>query len=220
MLAGKPPYDAKTASTFSIYKKIDSEPLAELSNFELNAIVQKATAKDKSKRFSNCTDFLNSFGNEETIIEQPKPELPVPPPIPQPEPKPEPLPQSNPPATSNEVESLSWFGYFIKSFKNYANFKGRARRKEFWSFFLFHLIFTLFAFLIGGFGGGSDETAIIGLMIYTIASLLPYFAVSVRRIHDTGKSGWFILIPYYNIYLYVIKGEKEKNKYGQNPKGQ
>ncbi len=73
MLTGKPPYDANTTSTFAIYKKIDTEPLAELNNKELNAIVQKATAKDKKQRFAGCSEFKKSllFNNEAetTLIE-------------------------------------------------------------------------------------------------------------------------------------------------------
>ena len=54
--------------------------------------------------------------------------------------------------------------------------------------------------------------------IYSLAVLVPSIAVAIRRMHDIGKSGWFILIPFYNLYLFSIEGEKGTNEYGPNPK--
>ena len=54
--------------------------------------------------------------------------------------------------------------------------------------------------------------------IYTLAVLIPSIAVGVRRMHDVGKSGWFLLIPIYNFILAVSEGEKGDNKYGPDPK--
>ena len=55
-------------------------------------------------------------------------------------------------------------------------------------------------------------------LIYTLGILLPSIAVAVRRMHDVGKSGWYILIPIYNFILSVTEGDKGKNKYGTDPK--
>ena len=54
--------------------------------------------------------------------------------------------------------------------------------------------------------------------IYSLALLLPGICVAIRRMHDVGKSGWFILIPFYNLYLLCTESEKGVNKYGPNPK--
>lgn len=97
--------------------------------------------------------------------------------------------------------------------KNYANFQGRVRRKEFWMFFLFNALISFALNIIGGMIGAE----IIG-MIYSLAVLLPGIGLGVRRMHDVGKSGWFILIPIYNLVLAVTEGERKTNQYGPDPK--
>lgn len=105
--------------------------------------------------------------------------------------------------------------YYLKVLQNYANFKGRARRAEYWYFFLFNMIAS---FLIGIIGGLMDFELLSNL--YSLAVLLPSLAVGVRRMHDVGKSGWFILIPIYNLILAVTEGDAGENEYGPDPKGQ
>ncbi|WP_125718212.1 DUF805 domain-containing protein [Flavobacterium ustbae] len=109
-------------------------------------------------------------------------------------------------------------------FENYANFDGRARRKEYW---MFVLSFYLIIFCIAFIGGASEAisstlsgvmTALLGLLY--LGLIIPMIAVSVRRVHDTGKNGWFVLIPYYNLYLMVIKGDVGSNAYGPDPKNE
>jgi len=103
--------------------------------------------------------------------------------------------------------------YYFKVLQNYATFSGRARRKEYWMFVLFN---TIFAF---GFGFVCGLIGVPDLAnLYTLAILLPSIAVGVRRMHDVGKSGWFLLIPIYNFILAVTEGEKGENQYGQDPK--
>jgi uncharacterized membrane protein YhaH (DUF805 family) len=103
--------------------------------------------------------------------------------------------------------------YYLDVLKNYAKFDGRARRKEYWMFFLFNLIISLVVSFI---------TTLIGIPllanIYSLALLVPSIAVGVRRMHDVGKSGWFILIPIYNLILAVTEGESGENEYGADPK--
>jgi uncharacterized membrane protein YhaH (DUF805 family) len=102
-------------------------------------------------------------------------------------------------------------------FENYANFNGRARRQEYWMFFLVNFII---AFVLGFIAGLiSPKLALIG-NIYSLAVLIPGIAVAVRRVHDVGKSGWFVLIPIYNIILMCTEGEKGPNEYGADPKNQ
>ena len=103
--------------------------------------------------------------------------------------------------------------YYIKAFQNYAIFTGRASRAEYWYFVLFHFIASFcFAFVCGIFG--KLELS----FLYTVIALLPAISVSVRRMHDVGKSGWFCLIPIYNFILAVSEGDKGDNQYGPDPK--
>ena len=97
--------------------------------------------------------------------------------------------------------------------KNYTNFSGRVRRKEYWMFVLFNGIIS-FALSIVGFMIGFEFLG----NLYSLAVLLPALGLAVRRMHDVGKSGWFILIPIYNLILAVTEGERRENKYGPDPK--
>lgn len=82
------------------------------------------------------------------------------------------------------------------SLKKYVDFQGRATRKEFWLF----VVFVYAAAFIGGIIDGLVGTDFIGSLI-VLALILPYLAVAVRRMHDVGKAGWFILVPFYNLIL-------------------
>jgi len=103
--------------------------------------------------------------------------------------------------------------YYLKVLQNYAEFNGRARRSEYWYFALFSTIISLgLTFL-----GGMFNTELLA-NIYSLAVLVPSIAVGIRRMHDVGKSGWFILIPIYNLILACTDGEKGTNQYGPDPK--
>ena len=122
---------------------------------------------------------------------------------------------------------MEWYLKVMRD--NYANFNGRARRKEYWMFTLFFLLFALLAGFVIGILSAVGETvamiAIILAVVWYLAHLVPSLAVTVRRLHDTGKSGWFYLlaiIPYIGgliIFIFtVIEGDKGYNKYGPDPK--
>ena len=105
--------------------------------------------------------------------------------------------------------------YVIDIFtKKYAQFTGRARRAEFWSFYLAIFIGI---FVIGGVGAVIKAPWLVGIVYLGV--LVPYFGVAVRRMHDVGKSGWFFLIPLYNIILCFTEGQHGENEYGPDPKG-
>ena len=121
----------------------------------------------------------------------------------------------------------SLFTYFIEAFtKNYVNFKGRARRKEYWGFTLFYaLIFAILgAFAFTGIG-------VILFLVVFVVTLPPSIALTVRRLHDINLSGWFtlymliMLIPVIgeaiaiiiSIVIGVVQGSAESNKFGENP---
>ena len=93
------------------------------------------------------------------------------------------------------------------SLRNYSNFSGRATRKEFWSFYLFFIVSAIFGGFIDGFMGTDFVGNLIG-----VALLLPYVAVAVRRMHDVNKSGWFILVPIYNLVLFLTSSKYESGE--------
>lgn len=103
--------------------------------------------------------------------------------------------------------------YYLKVLQNYAVFEGRARRSEYWYFVLVNV---LISFGLGFIGGMLGFELLSNL--YSLAVLVPSIAVAVRRMHDVGKSGWFILIPIYNLILAVTEGDKGPNEYGPDPK--
>ena len=103
--------------------------------------------------------------------------------------------------------------YYLKVLQNYATFSGRARRSEYWFFFLFNLIISF----VFGFVFGLMQVPQLAI-IYSLAVLIPSIAVGVRRMHDVGKSGWFLLIPIYNLILAFRDGIKGDNEYGADPK--
>jgi uncharacterized membrane protein YhaH (DUF805 family) len=105
--------------------------------------------------------------------------------------------------------------YYLMVLQNYSKFSGRARRSEYWYFFLFNVIIS---FVLGFIGGLAKMTFIS--TIYTLAVLIPSIAVGVRRMHDVGKSGWFLLIPIYNLILACTDSVKGENEYGADPKAE
>ena len=102
--------------------------------------------------------------------------------------------------------------------KKYAVFKGRARRREFWTFLLVN---ALLSYLLAMFCGIAQsmfytdriDTSLV-LALFYAAVLLPSLAAGVRRMHDVGKSGWYLLVPLYNLYLACIAGDAGENQYG------
>src|SRR5687768_13547231 len=119
--------------------------------------------------------------------------------------------------------------WYVRAMKKYAEFNGRARRKEYWMFVLFQMIFGIVAMIIDGAIGLNVGILPYGYIYvaYTLATLVPSLSVMVRRLHDTNKSGWMffiILIPIIGvIWLLVLlckDSDPGENKYGPNPKGQ
>ena len=104
--------------------------------------------------------------------------------------------------------------YYIHCFKNYATFSGRASRAEYWSFYLINTAISIIPILIVVWGEGRLDEFMIVFPIYSLVSFLPGLAVGVRRMHDVGKSGWFILVPIYNLILALTKGDEGTNEFG------
>ncbi|MBT3425954.1 MAG: DUF805 domain-containing protein [Gammaproteobacteria bacterium] len=117
--------------------------------------------------------------------------------------------------------------WYIEVLKKYAVFSGRARRKEYWFFVLFNVIISLVLTVIDAAMGTYDETVGTGILsgVYLLAIFIPSLAVAVRRLHDTGRSGWWnliILIPLIGIIVLIVflclDGNAEENEYGASPK--
>jgi uncharacterized membrane protein YhaH (DUF805 family) len=111
--------------------------------------------------------------------------------------------------------------WYIDVLKKYAVFDGRARRTEYWMFALFNLIVALVLSLIDRVTGHQ----ILGTL-YLLAVLLPSIGVGIRRLHDTGRSGWWLLLGFIPligaivlIVFMVQDSQPGTNQYGPNPKG-
>jgi uncharacterized membrane protein YhaH (DUF805 family) len=120
--------------------------------------------------------------------------------------------------------------------RKYAQFTGRARRSEFWMFWLLLVIIeVVFTVLIGAMGGSmtpgqmphGPAMALFGVYgLVMLGLLIPSLAVSFRRLHDTNRSAWWLLIaliPFLGalalLVFYVLPGTAGPNKFGPDPKG-
>lgn len=117
--------------------------------------------------------------------------------------------------------------WYVEVLKKYAVFSGRSRRKEYWLFVLFNVIFTFVLGFIDGLAGLVDSTSGYGPLggLYTLAILIPSIAVGVRRLHDTDRSGWWLLIalvPLIGALVLLVflasDSQAGSNRYGLNPK--
>lgn len=123
---------------------------------------------------------------------------------------------------------VDWFKKVVK--ENYANFDGRARRSEYWYFVLANFLLVLSISIAGGIVVGLlnlESLSFIFGGLYALVSLgliIPSLAVAVRRLHDVGRSGWFLLIALIPLaglvllYFYVQDSEPGTNQWGPNPK--
>jgi len=108
--------------------------------------------------------------------------------------------------------------WFLKVLKKYAVFSGRARRTEYWMFYLIVMLIALILGIIAGLLPSLAKNLNVIVNIYQLAIVVPSLAVGVRRMHDINKSGWFLLIPLYNLVLLVRPGDTGDNQYGPDPK--
>jgi len=117
--------------------------------------------------------------------------------------------------------------WYLGVLKKYAVFDGRARRKEYWFFFLFTIIVSVILAIIDNLTGTYSAQAHLGLLggLYALGTLLPGIGVTIRRLHDTGRTGWWILIALVPIVggiilliFMVLDGNPGENKYGPDPK--
>ena len=117
--------------------------------------------------------------------------------------------------------------WYLGVLKNYADFDGRARRKEYWYFTLFNFLAFFALTIIDNIIGSFNTDVGIGLLggVYSLTVFIPAIAVSVRRLHDTDRSGWWLLIeliPFIGALVFfifmVLDSQASDNQYGPNPK--
>lgn len=133
-----------------------------------------------------------------------------------------------------EEPPQSFGGAVKKCFKRYADFNGRAVRREFWYFALFVwcinlVLFCLVYYFDSNYNITSGRDIAAGLvfviLFFSLATLLPMLSAGTRRLHDTGRSGWFqllYLVPYVGIlivWILLAKAGEGDNKYGKDPEG-
>lgn len=180
----------------------------------------------------SSNQYCGSCG-QPLLINDPRPAPPILPPYQYQYPTPY-LPYLNP------VPAESAFALYLGCFKKYAQFQGRARRSEYWYFGLIHLLAVLVLALVGvvamvsnsGRPGIGNLIAMVIAGIYFLVGIIPGLAVLSRRLHDTGRSGkWIILfviggiIPIVNLVITIVQivftaqdSQPGPNQYGQSPK--
>ncbi len=118
--------------------------------------------------------------------------------------------------------------WYLMVLKNYAGFSGRARRKEYWFFVLINFLITIALAFVDGIVGTFDPQTGFGALsvIYGLAVFIPYLAVTVRRLHDTSRTGWWILIVFLPLIGAIVllvfmflDSTSGTNEYGPDPKG-
>jgi len=117
--------------------------------------------------------------------------------------------------------------WYLAVLKKYAEFSGRARRQEYWMFFLVNIIISIILAVIDKMAGSFSEAAGMGVLggLYSLAILIPSIAVSMRRLHDTDRSGWWLLIGLIPVIgaivliVFLVQDSKlGPNRFGPNPK--
>jgi len=121
--------------------------------------------------------------------------------------------------------------WYKKVLNQYVDFEGRARRTEYWMFTLVDKLIMIPLYIIVVIESESENSLLLSvglgliMLLYALATLVPSLAVGVRRLHDTGKSGWMLLIGLIPIIggiwllvLFVTEGDKGENQYGLDPK--
>lgn len=117
--------------------------------------------------------------------------------------------------------------WYVSVLKKYAVFSGRARRKEYWMFALINTLISILLLVVDISIGTFSRDLGLGLLngLYGLAILVPAIAVGVRRLHDTGRTGWWVFLalipcvgPIVLIVFMVMEGDPDSNAYGPSPK--
>jgi len=128
---------------------------------------------------------------------------------------------------SRKTKKGDIMNWYLAALKNYVGFSGRARRKEYWMLTLFNMIFAIIAVILDNVLGIAMKETVYGPLygLYVLIIFMPSMAVSVRRLHDVGKSGWMLLIALiplvgaiWLLVLMITDSNPGENQYGSNPK--
>lgn len=131
--------------------------------------------------------------------------------------QPQPMSGAAPQANGDESSFTLWY---INPMKKYADFSGRAQRKEYWMFVWYNFLVAFgLGFMLGIFSGVLHTDLSALSLLYSLGTLLPSIAVGIRRMHDTDHSGWWIICPFVNLYFCCIDGQPHQNRFGADPKG-
>ncbi len=109
--------------------------------------------------------------------------------------------------------------HFIDAFKKYADFSGRVTRTQYWMFVLFYIIIYIALVVIDAV----LQTFVLGL-IFSLVLFIPSISIGARRLHDTGRTGWWqliYLIPligFIVMIVFLVQDSNDENQYGPNPK--
>jgi uncharacterized membrane protein YhaH (DUF805 family) len=118
--------------------------------------------------------------------------------------------------------------WYLEALRKYATFTGRARRKEFWFFQLFVLLIVMVLSLADRMLGMLDDETGFGPLsgLFSLAMFIPSLAVSVRRLHDTDRTGWWALLYFVPLLgflvllvFFILDGTRGTNRFGEDPKG-
>ena len=117
--------------------------------------------------------------------------------------------------------------WYLEALNKYAVFEGRARRKEYWFFMLFNFLISFAVNIFDRLMGNYDQLSGVGFLglIYMLGIMVPGLAVSIRRLHDTGRSGWWLLLSLIPVlggivllYFMALDSDEGTNNYGPSPK--
>jgi uncharacterized membrane protein YhaH (DUF805 family) len=117
--------------------------------------------------------------------------------------------------------------WFLLALKKYAEFSGRSRRSEYWYFVLFYVLIYMGLALVDTLTGSFNAASGMGILsgIYSLGMLIPSIAVGVRRLHDTDRSGWWLLISFVPVIGAIVlivfffqDSQPGENRFGPNPK--
>lgn len=117
---------------------------------------------------------------------------------------------------------VSFAQSWVLFFRNYANFSGRSSRSAYWFWFLWSVIITLFIEILRASIGGELSPVDIIDLVWSLAIIVPGFALAARRLHDVGRSGWWQLIALtivgiIPLFIWFVRvGDSDTNKYGDN----
>ncbi|WP_408980934.1 DUF805 domain-containing protein [Pseudomonas sp. B21-035] len=104
--------------------------------------------------------------------------------------------------------------WYVELLKKYAMFSGRSRRQEYWLF----ILVTFLVYMLVPYLDRELRTGTLFAYLYSVALLVPGIAVAVRRMHDTDRSGWWLLFPLVNLIFLCQDSQRGPNRFGPNPK--